>query len=117
MTTTTATITWTKLRSGSWGIKGHGLVSGETVTVTKRSGETKSATVGKVLWTSDDGVSIATVASSTASRTSHSASQHGGTCDECGRYSRNLVLAYDLSGIAGDVCPRCKREEGTLSFC
>ncbi len=58
--TATTKITWTKLRNGSWGIKGFDLTEGEQVTVTKKSGETKTATVGKVIWTGTDGMSIAT---------------------------------------------------------
>lgn len=50
MTTATATTaTFVKLSNGSWGIQGHGLVSGQTVTVVKRSGETSLAIVGQVV--------------------------------------------------------------------
>lgn len=50
MTTATATTTasFAKLADGSWGIRGIGLVSGETVTVIKRSGETSEVVVGEV---------------------------------------------------------------------
>lgn len=49
MTTTTSTTTFAKLADGSWGIQGIGLVSGQTVTVTKRDGETKQVVVGDIL--------------------------------------------------------------------
>lgn len=51
MTTATAsaTATFVKLNTGSWGIQGHGLVSGQTVTVVKRSGETSLAIVGQIV--------------------------------------------------------------------
>jgi hypothetical protein len=63
MSTATNRITFTKLRDGSWGLRGLGLVAGTTVTVTKRSGQTKRETVGRVMWTGDDGLSIASIAS------------------------------------------------------
>jgi len=50
----TNSITWTKLRDDSWGIRGAGLIEGETVTVTKRSGQTKSVMVGEIVWTGQD---------------------------------------------------------------
>jgi hypothetical protein len=46
--TSTAT-TFAKLANGSWGIQGIGLVSGQTVTVTKRSGETSRVVVGDLV--------------------------------------------------------------------
>lgn len=56
---TTTTISFTKLRDGSWGVRGHGLTEGQQVTVTKKSGGTSTGTVGKVLFTAEDGVKIA----------------------------------------------------------
>ena len=46
--TNTAT-TFKKLANGSWGIKGVGLVSGQTVTVTKRDGDVKRVVVGDIV--------------------------------------------------------------------
>jgi len=37
--------TYTKLKDGSWGIKGKGLTTGQTVSVTKKSGECNTETV------------------------------------------------------------------------
>lgn len=37
-------------------------------------------------------------------------------CDECGE-RRAVATARDMSGIVGDVCGRCKADEGSLSFC
>lgn len=54
------TVTYTRLRDGSWGLRGPGLVAGNTVIVTRRSGAPKTEVVGKVLW-SGDGVSLATI--------------------------------------------------------
>ena len=47
-TTTVQTVSFAKLADGSWGIRGIGLVSGSTVTVTKRTGETSEVVVGEV---------------------------------------------------------------------
>ena len=57
----TAAITWAKLDDGSWGIKGTGLVSGATVTVTKKTGETSEVVVGKVSEGKDGGDDLATI--------------------------------------------------------
>jgi len=43
---------YTKLKDGSWGIRVHGCASiGQKITVTKRSGESRTERVSKVLWT------------------------------------------------------------------
>jgi hypothetical protein len=46
--------TYTKLRDGSWGVRieGPAPAAGQTVVVTKKSGESKAEKIGKVLWTS-----------------------------------------------------------------
>jgi len=43
---------YTKLRSGAWGVRGIGTApnSGDTVTVTKKSGATDERTVERVVW-------------------------------------------------------------------
>jgi len=88
---TISRITYTQLRDGSWGLRGAGLTSGRTVTVTKRDGSTKIETVGRVLWTGD-GVVLATISSSrsstTGQRRSYDPDRHrchscGHTGDEC----------------------------------
>lgn len=55
-------ITFSKLKSGSWGISGVNLEPGAVVTVTKKSGETTDAIVGRILWTGADGTQLATLA-------------------------------------------------------
>jgi hypothetical protein len=56
-------ITYTKLKSGEWGLRVQGSVeSGRRVTVTKKSGESKTEIVGKVIW-SGNGISLCTIAS------------------------------------------------------
>ena len=49
MSTYTTATTFKKLANGSWGIKGIGLVSGQTVTVTKRDGDIKRVVVGDIV--------------------------------------------------------------------
>jgi len=54
----TATATPTKLRSGDWGARVQGRVAtGDSITITTRSGKSWTATVSRVLW-SGDGVAI-----------------------------------------------------------
>lgn len=51
-------ITYTKLKSGDWGMRSNrALTPGTSVTVSKASGETKSETVGKLIW-SGNGVHL-----------------------------------------------------------
>ena len=47
-------ITWAKLRDGSWGIAGRGLVEGAEVTVTRRNGSTSTEVVGQIIETRGD---------------------------------------------------------------
>lgn len=58
-----APVTWTRLKSGAWGLRGPAsvLLEGSDVTVTRRNGETKAARVGRVLWT-DGSTAITKVA-------------------------------------------------------
>jgi hypothetical protein len=75
--------TYSKLRDGSWGVRVAGPAkAGAAVTVTKKSGETKTETIGRVLWT-DGKVSLCTIVSSTASRRSDR-SAHPWTGCACG---------------------------------
>lgn len=118
--TTTATrtpataVTYSRLRSGEWGVRGPAakLAAGYRVTVTRRDGTTSEVVIGRILWTGD-GVALATIeyssssSSSSSSRSSSRSSRAGGTCDECGRYSRSLEGCSDSSGIGGMCCPRC----------
>ena len=50
---------YAKLRDGSWGIRGPGLVEGAQVVVTKRSGDTRVETIGEVIWRGTDGTCLA----------------------------------------------------------
>jgi hypothetical protein len=80
------TATYTKLRDGSWGVRVVGTVApGATVQVTKKSGESKTETVGKVIWTGN-GVTLATLARESTPRPT--TRRRGGRyeCEECGDY-------------------------------
>jgi hypothetical protein len=90
--------TYTKLRSGDWGIRGRGLVEGRDVTVTKKSGETKTERVTKIIWTGSDGTQLATIEQRPIARSE--------SCAECGRWGA-CVEAADSSGIVARVCRRC----------
>lgn len=78
--------TYTHLRDGSWGVRVAGKASdGETVTVRKKDGATKTETVRRVLWSGRDSKSGQTI-----SLCSINGSQRNGSsgqrerCDDCG---------------------------------
>jgi hypothetical protein len=89
--------TYTKLRDGSWGLRvtGGAPEPGAAVTVRKQSGETKTETVGRILF-SGNGVVLATIAggNKTATTATPRAGKPGGrVCADCGRSGR---LVRDL---------------------
>ena len=52
MTTQTAAATYTKLKSGAWGVRVSGTATvGQSITVSKKDGSQKNETVGAILWT------------------------------------------------------------------
>jgi hypothetical protein len=57
--------TYTKLSNGNWGLRIQSgqtrIQSGDSIVVTKKSGETKNEKVGKIVWTGN-GVTLATIA-------------------------------------------------------
>lgn len=63
---------YTKLRSGDWGVRGEGAppAVGDSVTVEKKSGETEVRTVSRVFWSgpSRDGSGLAWIAAVQADR-------------------------------------------------
>ena len=76
-----STATYTKLKNQSWGLRVVGPVkAGDTLTVTKQSGETKTETVEAVLWTGDNVAlcSIAKTAHSAPTRSAPARSSYGG---------------------------------------
>ena len=67
MSITATATTFTRLRNGSWGVKGTGLAAGRIVGVAKRDGSHSNVTIDKVIWT-DGKVQIASIKQS-ANRT------------------------------------------------
>lgn len=102
-----ANASYTKLRSGDWGIRGAGEppAVGDTVEVTKKSGATDERTVARVVWSGParDGAGnawIATVAADRAPRASRGSRRYAprlvrGMCEDapccgcCGPQSDN----------------------------
>lgn len=95
--------TYTKLKSGAWGVRVKGARPQENhqVTVKKKSGDTKRETIDTVLWSSEDGqVHLCAIRARNACEIcghSHGWAPCGypgcerGYCDECdggGRYCR-----------------------------
>jgi hypothetical protein len=81
---------YTKLKSGDWGIRAEGsLAQGDRVTVTKKSGETKTEVVGQVVWTGN-GVTLCTIA--------HQDGQRG--------QGRNSGRVWDSQKFNGYSAPR-----------
>jgi hypothetical protein len=88
------TVTYMKLRSGDWGLRGYNLKEHSTVQVKKKDGTSKTETVGKVVWRGDDGLTFAAIGKG------HSPNESGGgghsydrraprgkyECEECGEY-------------------------------
>mgnify|MGYP001593896436 CR=1 FL=1 len=88
----TNTTSFTKLRSGDWGIKGNHLQAGKTAVVYKRNGERTEVIVDRILWTGQDGTQIASIRSNQAAAPVRRAAKAwsvrrpvvGGHCQSCG---------------------------------
>ena len=86
-----STNTYTQLRDGSWGVRVSGTASaGEIVTVTKKSGETKTERIGRVLWSGRDSrtgstISLCSIANATdrSGRRNGKRSSYGCRNGEC----------------------------------
>lgn len=96
---------YTKLSTGDWGVLCETRPSvGDVVTVTKRDKTTKQETIAEV-FTRGGKFACAVV------------TEHGGKCDECGRYTHTRRRRYDSSGILGMCCAKCARTPSyELSF-
>jgi len=106
------TITYTKLRDGSWGVRAPASTkAGDTITVTKKSGETKVERVERVLWTGD-GIALCALAPSSgysAQRVQRTSSAGGtsGRCREC----RGPIRSSPEHRAMGGLCGSCAFDE------
>lgn len=99
--------TYTKLRDGSWGLRGHRLVAGQVVEVVKRDGTTKREVVGYVLWTGPDGTSIARIGGQQAKTKSRTG---GKVCAFCHRRVSRLYEDLEDGGVKCHDCCDMPRE-------
>jgi hypothetical protein len=79
---------YTKLKSGDWGVRvvGEKPDVGATITVTKKDGTTKSATVEKVVWSDADGRTHLVAVRPSGNGSTTAASRSGrNVCAECGK--------------------------------
>lgn len=102
--------TWRKNRNGEWVVFGPAseVLEGASVTVTKRSGESKSVRIERVSKRFKvNGVDH--VYGTPARRASSDRQSSGGNrCADCGRPLRGKgTLRYDSSGIPGYCCHQC----------
>jgi hypothetical protein len=72
--------TYTKLRSGAWGVRCTDRVGvGDTVTVTKRDGSVKRETIATIVW-KGDGVTLAALAAKGAAAAAPRGRRTGCAC-------------------------------------
>ncbi len=120
------TTTYRKTKTGQWVAYGPAAAlqaavrDGHRVRVTRRSGDVDEVTLtglGKPFAANGQQMVYGYLAD-TKSTTSRPAARRPGRemCAECGERPATTT-ARDLSGIVGPVCGRCKRDEGSLSFC
>jgi hypothetical protein len=77
-------ITYTKLKNGNWGVRStEAIKSGQTITVRKKSGDTKIETIDKIVW-SGDGVWLAAVTMAKAANGARRTSRGQRTGCSCG---------------------------------
>lgn len=113
--TTARIVTYRKTKSGEWVVYGPAaVVRPGVLSVTKKSGETKTEQVERVgrAFMVDGQAMVYGYISRTTAQT-QSPRHNGPACESCGyRYAH---LATDMSGISGYACIRC--DDGSLSFC
>jgi len=102
--------TWTKLKSGEWGVRvaGAEVKAGETIVVTKKSGETKTVKIARVLWTGD-GISLCAVGNLPSAI--ESIPPVGRACVSCGERERLDSRGYAVVKIyRSGECQDCYEE-------
>ena len=108
---TEASVTYTKLKTGDWGLRIQGSVKpGDAVTVSKKNGDVKRETVGKVVWTGN-GISLATIglsnqkSSSSRSGSSWDSDKFNGYGRSRGGWHKSCVTDGNCSSIgSGKSC-------------
>src|SRR4051812_46333297 len=99
--------TYTQLKDGSWGIRVAGTArENQEDTVAKKSGEIKTETVARVLWTGKDSRSGETISLCAIARSGNGHAHKPGTCMNCGercnpRYRRCLDCVDGGGGAHG----------------
>jgi hypothetical protein len=94
---------WMKMRDGSWGVRvPGGATAGQSVTVTKKSGESSTVIVGKVVW-SGNGVALCAVKGEERSQPSRSSGNGYAPgkrcyCAECGEPYRKGQRCWENGG-------------------
>lgn len=74
--------TYTKLKDGTWGVRVEGTAkTGQSVRVTKKSGESKTETIAKVLWFGN-GISLCSVVAD--QHHNSNGARRAGVCVSCG---------------------------------
>lgn len=100
--------TYTKLRSGDWGVKVDGKVNeGAQVQVRKQNGSVKVERIGRVVWTGADSRTGATVSICSIERagpSSTSRSRDRGKWNGCSCGARE----YDDGTVSDNACADCK---------
>jgi hypothetical protein len=94
--------TYRKLRTGDWGICGPDLRTGDRVIVRKRDGQARPATVGAIVWTGDDGTTIARIAPETRDPEARAAESEAPRARASARRSRWSRPADDDTARAMD---------------
>jgi len=92
---------WTKLKSGAWGIKTRGgaPTPGEAVTVTKANGEQRTVTVARVIWRGE-GVALCSIEGNDSSKRGDSGSSSNGR-------SARAWAPCGYPGCSSSYCDEC----------
>ena len=109
-------ISYKKLKDESWGISGRNLTVGQTVTVTKRSGETKRETIAAIVWRGSNGLCYASIVTTGAApklSSSHSAPTNTTRRSSSDSGRRRSRRASKHEGVKeGQYCSSREGDEG-----
>jgi len=109
---------FTKLRSGDWGLRVSGSPkAGQTVDAVCKNGEMKTMIIGRVLW-EGDGIALCTIDRKQTVPAIHDVGRSSkpdlGMCQACGE-RRAVTIRRDLNGMTGAVCAMCAKDN-SISF-